>query len=140
MLQYVLASLPLVGGFAIGSTISTSTYDTNTAVGPPKWVFPVMWTILYVLLGYSALRVGFGNQAMVLWWIGLLLNFAWSPLYFGMNERAIALRVLQVLLLTTVLMAVAFYRVDPVAGWLQVPYIVWLAYAHHLNQANLAAE
>lgn len=131
MNDLLLAFVPLLGGFAIGSTVETTSYDRS--VGPPRWVFPVAWTILYAILGYSAYRVGFGNEAIILWWAGLLLNFMWSPVWFGQNDRSGGLMILQALIVTTVITSVAFYRVDKPAGLLQIPYLLWLGYAHYLS-------
>lgn len=131
MNDILLASVPLIGGFAIGQTVPTTSYDRT--VGPPRWVFPVAWTVLYILLGYSAYRVGFNNDAIMLWWAGLLLNFMWSPVWFGAGDKEGGLMILQALIVTTLVMAVAFYKVDKPAGWLQVPYLAWLTYAHYLS-------
>ncbi len=132
----VLMLLPLVGGSLISSKISTATYDART-VGPPRWVFPVAWTILYLLLGYSAYRVGVHHLAILLWVLGLVLNWSWTPIYFGKGDKQTALHVLQALIVVTVIMAIAFYRIDQPAGVLQLPYIAWLVYAHGLNQASI---
>ena len=133
-LHVILALTPLVGGFAIGSTVDTTSYDrSDLLLAPPRWMFPVAWTILYILLGYSAYRIGFGNQAIILWWVGLILNFAWTPAWFGANDKDAAKMILQALIVTTLVMALVFYRIDHVAGWLQAPYLVWLTYAYYLS-------
>lgn len=133
-MSVLLACLPLTIGFAIGSAIDTSSYKRST--GPPRWVFPVAWSILYTLLGYSAYRVGFGNEAILLWWVGLLLNFMWTPVYFGDGDRQGGLMIIQALIMTTLVMTVAFYQVDTTAGVLQIPYLLWLGYAHYLSTLN----
>ena len=127
----VLALVPVVAGFTMGKTVSTSSYDA-TSGGPPRWVFPVVWTVLYILLGYSAYRIGFSNEAIILWWVGLLLNLMWTPVYFGQGDNAGGKMIIEALLFTTVMMAIAFFRVDRTAGLLQIPYLVWLIYARTL--------
>lgn len=131
MNDILLASVPLIGGFAIGQTVQTTSW--NRTVGPPRWVFPVAWTVLYILLGYSAYRVGFNDDAIMLWWAGLLLNFMWSPVWFGAGDKSGGLMILQALIVTTLVMAIAFYKVDKPAGLLQIPYLTWLTYAHYLS-------
>lgn len=132
MKNILLAALPLTIGFVIGRSIRTTGYDEQK--GPPRWVFPVVWTVLYILLGYSAYRVGFGNDAIIFWWIGLLLNFLWTPVYFGNGDTLGGAMLIESLIVTTLVMTIAFYRVDHLAGMLQIPYLAWLVYARGLVQ------
>jgi tryptophan-rich sensory protein len=73
------------------------------------------------------------NDAIMLWWAGLLLNFMWSPVWFGAGDKSGGLMILQALIVTTLVMAIAFYKVDKPAGLLQIPYLAWLTYAHYLS-------
>lgn len=133
----LLIATPLIGGSLVSSTISTDSYDQDRSVGPPRWVFPATWTILYLILGYSAYRVGFTNPVIVTWWIGLILNWIWTPVYFGKNDRVGALYIIRSLIVVTIYMAIEFYGVDKTAGLLQLPYLAWLVYAMTLNQKSL---
>ena len=135
----LLIATPLIGGSLISSTISTDSYDSDRTVGPPRWVFPITWTILYLILGYSAYRVGFTNPVIVIWWIGLILNWIWTPVYFGKNDRVGALYIIRSLIVVTIYMAIEFYGVDKTAGLLQLPYLAWLVYAMTLNQKSLVS-
>lgn len=105
---------------------------------PPDWVFPVAWTVLYVLMGVGlALVVNRGGpgveRAAALWALQLAVNFVWSLLFFGKGAHLAALVCLVVLWLLILGMIRAFSRVSPAAAWLQVPYLLWVTFAGYLN-------
>ena len=105
---------------------------------PPDWVFPVAWTLLYVLMGVGlALVVNRGGpgteRAAALWALQLAVNFVWSLLFFGKGAYLAALVCLVVLWLLILGMIRAFARVSPAAAWLQVPYLLWVTFAGYLN-------
>lgn len=112
----------------------------KSALTPPGYVFPIAWTILYVLMGISmALVWNKSPQDRVptlrLWGFQLILNFFWSILFFGWNNPLGALICLVALFLVVLLMTLRFYSVSPAASWLQVPYLLWLLFAGYLNGA-----
>eukprot|EP00244_Chara_vulgaris_P013911 TRINITY_DN833_c0_g1_i1.p1 TRINITY_DN833_c0_g1~~TRINITY_DN833_c0_g1_i1.p1 ORF type:complete len:176 (+),score=21.95 TRINITY_DN833_c0_g1_i1:596-1123(+) len=106
---------------------------------PPNWAFPVVWMTLFVLMGIASWRIwlkgGFAVQALPLglYSFQLLLNFLWSPIFFGLHQVGWAL--VEILILWTSVLAciVSFYKVDPIAGYLLFPYIMWLTLASLLN-------
>jgi benzodiazapine receptor len=111
---------------------------------PPSWVFGPVWTTLYVLMAVAAWRVSLApagaarRQALVWFFIQLALNCAWSPVFFGLERPVLALGVIVALLIALALTIVHFLRVDRLAGWMLVPYIVWVAFATVLNGAIVA--
>lgn len=106
---------------------------------PPGWAFPVAWTTLYVMLGFvAALGVeapdsDARSKGLKLFGAQMLLNFMWSPIFFGMHEPGIALGVIVVMLVAAVGAALLLGRVRPLAGWLMAPYLLWLCFATALN-------
>ena len=105
---------------------------------PPDWVFPVVWTVLYVLMGVGlALVVNRGGEgvsrAVRLWVLQLAANFLWSLLFFGKGAHLAALVCLAVLWLLILGMIRAFARVSRPAAWLQVPHLLWVTFAGYLN-------
>ena len=111
------------------------------ALQPPPWVFMLAWSILYLLMGIGAALVW--NAAPRGWkdalipFIGqLFLNFLWSPLYFAWKLRLAAFFVLLGMFGLAVWMTAAFRRVRPLAGNLQIPYLLWLCFAGYLNLAG----
>lgn len=135
-------TLPLaVGGLAAGLTMgSMSQYAAlvQPPFAPPAWIFPIAWTILYVLMGWASLRVRQSgsperSNALALYYTQLAVNFVWPLLFFRVGLYGTAFWWLILLLALVLVTARAFYRIDKQAGWLLVPYLVWLVYAAYLN-------
>ena len=109
-------------------------------LSPPGWLFPVVWTILYILMGIASWLVLTSDtsperirRAMIPYIIQLVFNFFWSILFFNLERYLLAffwLAVLWVLVLKT---TVRFYRLSPLAGLLMLPYLVWVTFAGYLN-------
>ncbi len=106
---------------------------------PPPWVFGPAWTVLYILMGTAAGMVWGDRTAadtspgMVLYCVQLLLNAAWTAIFFGLRMPGIALAEILVLLAIIIACAIAFGKVRSAAGWLLVPYILWVTFATYLN-------
>lgn len=109
---------------------------------PPDWLFPLAWTVLYVLMAIAVWLVwrrpadtSWRDRAIGLWWLQLGLNLAWSFLFFG--QRAPLLGLIDVLLLWLAILATiaVFNRVERVAAWLMAPYLLWVSYATAVNAA-----
>lgn len=107
---------------------------------PPGVVFPIVWTVLYLLMGIGlALVVDKGGpdvpQAVVLWALQLALNFSWSLLFFAGSYFLAALLCLVILWVAILAMIGAFAAVSRPAAWLQIPYLLWVTFAGYLNLA-----
>jgi tryptophan-rich sensory protein len=103
---------------------------------PPDWVFPTVWSCLYVLIGVAAWLVWrrrAGRRALRPWFAQLAFNFLWSPVFFGLHSPALGLLVIVPLLAAILLCIRAFAPVRPAAAWLMVPYLAWVGYATYLN-------
>lgn len=103
---------------------------------PPNWVFPVVWSSQYVLIGISAWlvwRQPADRRALRPWFAQLVFNFLWSPAFFGLHSPALGLVAIVPLLASIVWTIVAFARVRSLAAWLMVPYLIWGGYATYLN-------
>ena len=117
---------------------------------PPAWAFPVAWTTLYVLMGLALAIVlhARGAQgrglAIALFFVQLLLNLVWSPLFFRAHQVGNALALILVLTVLVAVVAWLFGRIRPLAGILLIPYLVWLAFAsfltYEIRQLNPDAE
>jgi benzodiazapine receptor len=109
---------------------------------PPNWIFGPVWTLLYILMGYAAGRVwsstatdGFKRSALTAYVVQLLLNAAWSILFFTLQAPLVAL-VEMLLLWATILWCLRWFKqVDGVAWKLLVPYLMWVSFAAVLNGA-----
>ena len=130
-------------GWLSGSGSGNDWFDGLRKPGfmPPGWAFGVVWPILYALLGMALARVLALPQsprrgtALVLFFIQLALNLAWSPIFFAAHDMGLAL--ITIVLMTALAAGAAgqFRRLDPAASLLMVPYLAWLVFAAMLNSA-----
>ncbi|MBQ2893270.1 MAG: tryptophan-rich sensory protein [Oscillospiraceae bacterium] len=110
-------------------------------LAPPGIVFPIVWTVLYALMGIGAARVSTSenrqqkNVAINLFIIQLIVNFFWSFFFFNAQAFGFAAVWLVLLWVLVLLMIIAFWKVDRRAAWLQIPYLIWLTFAAYLNFA-----
>ncbi len=106
---------------------------------PPNWIFAPVWTALYIVMGVAAWRAwrvaGLESVPLVLFFVQLAFNFAWSFLFFRFHLIAAALGEIVVLFLLIGATAIAFWRNDRVAGLLMLPYLAWVGFAAALNYA-----
>ena len=108
-------------------------------LSPPGWVFPVVWTILYALMGISAARIFKAppskarSLGLNLFIAQLVANFFWSPIFFNLQAFGLAFFWLLILWGLVLWMIFTFRKVDPPAAKLQIPYILWLTFAAYLN-------
>lgn len=109
-------------------------------LSPPGWLFPVVWTILYLLMGYASYRVLTSGadpqqirQALVLYGAQLFFNFLWTPVFFGLEWRLAAFFILIILWVLIYLTMRAFSKIDELSGTLLLPYILWVTFAGYLN-------
>ena len=108
-------------------------------LSPPAIVFPIVWTVLYALMGIGAARVTTSPKrktddiALNLFVIQLIVNFFWSFFFFNAQAFGFAAIWLILLWVLVLLMIIAFWKVDRLAAWLQIPYLIWLTFAAYLN-------
>lgn len=131
----------LAGILSAGGTQIYNAVIDKPAFTPPAWVFPVVWTILYALMGVSAARVTLAPQSKERSWglnffvAQLIVNFFWPLLFFNAQAFGFALLWLILLWVLVLVMILTFRKVDPIAAWLQIPYLIWLTFAAVLNAA-----
>jgi translocator protein len=127
-----------LGSIATASNVATW-YATlvRPGIAPPNWIFAPVWTTLYILMAIAAWRVwriaGTRSRPMALFAVQLVLNCAWSFIFFAAHRIGAALAELLVLLVLVAWTTLAFARVDRTAGWLFVPYLAWSTFAAFLN-------
>lgn len=136
--------IPLIAGglstLIVGSDIKIYGTVIQPPLAPPSWLFPLMWTVLYILMGISLYLVRSSNAddysvkaATNVFAVQLFLNFIWSPVFFKMKLFLAAFFILIAMLVTVIVMTVRFYKISKPAGLLQIPYIIWLIIAGYLN-------
>lgn len=107
---------------------------------PPNIAFPIIWSVLYLLMAIAAARVA-GHPgsalAIALWSLQICLNTLWSGVFFGLHRMRAAAIVIGLLWLALAATIIAFVVIDPLAAALLVPYLIWGSYAFALNLAIL---
>jgi translocator protein len=130
--------LGLTAGLTAMQTSAQYAQLQGPSWAPPPWLFGPVWTVLYLLIGTSAWlvwRLEPKGPALRLWGAQLALNLAWTPLFFGLGLRFIALVDIVLLWLLIVATIVFFARRSKTAAWLLAPYLAWVSFATVLNAA-----
>ncbi len=158
LLRYALFIIPTIMllGFLSGQVSGSGEVNSwyreliKPETQPPGWVFGVVWPILYFMTGlaFSMILHARGavgrSVAIGLFLMQLVLNYLWSPLFFGQHKVTTALYLLIVIFLLSLATTFAFGRIRKAAAWLMVPYLAWLSFACILNfqidQLNPDAE
>lgn len=129
----------LVGGF-IG-LITSNSIDYNSLekpfLSPPSIVFPIVWTILYTLMGisYGILKSNSLTDSKIdfIYYLQLFVNALWSIFFFILKWRLFAFIWILLLLLLVVVMIIRFYKKNKTSALLQIPYLIWTIFATYLN-------
>ncbi len=114
---------------------------TQPLLSPPMILFPIVWTVLYILMGVGASRVYLEgakagkSRCLNLYVVQLVFNFFWSLIFFNARAYGFAFLWLLILLFLVVWMTFCFWKTDKLSGILQIPYILWLLFAAYLNFA-----
>lgn len=133
----------LVGGLsALITRTGVDIFETinKPSLSPPGWLFPVVWTILFILMGIASYLVlvsekpqGEINRALTVYGIQLIFNFFWSIFFFNFSFYLFSFIWLVLLWLLILATAVLFYRISKPAGYLMIPYLLWVTFAGYLN-------
>ncbi|MBX3006853.1 MAG: tryptophan-rich sensory protein [Melioribacteraceae bacterium] len=133
-------SVGAVAGMFTSQAVPTWYASLNRpSFSPPNWVFGPVWTSLYILLGISFFLIWKEssspkrNQAIKIFAIQMLLNFAWSFIFFYFNMIGIALIEIILLWFSIFAMIYLFYKIKPLAAYLNIPYLLWVSFATILN-------
>lgn len=133
--ELVGAASALVSGGSFGEYYGTL---TKPPIAPAGIVFPIAWAILYALIGAAIYLIslsdsGIKNKAYAFYIVQLVINFLWSPVFFGLKSLAGGVILALLLLFFSVCTAVLFFRINKTAFYLFVPYVIWTAYALYLS-------
>lgn len=138
---FVSILIPVGLGALVGFLTSSSTNYTNfnqPSFAPPAIVFPIVWTILYTLMGISSYIVSESNfqskeKALSTYWIQLIINLLWSIIFFTFDLKTLAFIWIILLIVLVIKMIKEFLSINKTAGYLQIPYLLWLVFAAILN-------
>ena len=113
-------------------------YLNKPPLAPPAIVFPIVWTILYTLMGISSYLISKSDSidvdnALKIYFLQLFVNFIWPILFFALNLRLLAFIWIILLDILVIIMIVRFLKINKTAGYLQIPYLIWILFATYLN-------
>ena len=129
----------LSGLLSRDGTRAYTTTIQQPPLSPPAIVFPIVWVILYGLMGFSAARVSLSppsparSTGLNLYAAQLIVNFFWSLIFFNAQAFVLAFLWLLLLWVLVVAMMAAFHKVDPLAAAFQAPYLIWISFAAYLS-------
>lgn len=131
----IVSSLLVQGNFLLYEEL------TRPPLAPPKYIFPIVWTILYILMGISSARIYLCEtsersdikQALTLYGVQLVFNFMWPIAFFNFEALLFAFIWLMIMWVIIILMMIKFYTIDKTAAYLQIPYLLWTTFAAYLN-------
>lgn len=126
----------VISGFLTFGSMAQYQEMYHPPLAPPGWVFPVVWLLLYTLMGIASYRIYLKNpkaEALKLYLIQLAVNFFWPVFFFNLGWQLFAAVWLLVLWYLVFVMIKEFARIDEGAARLMIPYLVWLTFAAYLN-------
>ncbi len=127
-----------LAGFLTQNSMEIYSQLKQPALSPPGWLFPIVWTILYLLMGISAYLIYSSNspnkeKALTIYVWQLLFNFLLSIVFFNLQNIPLAFIILIILWLLIIAMIKVFKEINPLAACLQIPYLLWVTFAGYLN-------
>ena len=139
----IAIAIPLVlvgGGSALATMNAMEQYGAiqKPMLSPPGWLFPVVWSILFLLMGIASYLVWRSDSpnrgtALTVYGIQLAFNFLWILVFFCMRSYGLSVGILLLLWLLILITTVLFYRIDHTTLWLMLPYLLWVTFAGYLN-------
>lgn len=143
MRQLIISILLSVGVGTVSALLTMNSIDVynelqKPALSPPGWIFSVVWTILYILMGISAYLIYISDspdkyKALKIYIAQLIVNALWSVIFFNLECYLFSFIWLILLLILVILMVKSFSAINKTAGYLQIPYLLWLIFAGYLN-------
>jgi len=119
--------------FTISSIPTWYALLSKPTFSPPNWLFGPVWTILYTLIGISLYKIWIKKGDLKLFAFHLVLNAIWSPIFFGLKNLGLAFLIIMMMDTTLIIIIKRFLKIDRIAGYLLIPYLLWISFASLLN-------
>jgi len=143
---YIISVLIALGVGGLSALITSSSMDiydeiVKPELAPPGFLFPIVWGVLFVLMGISAAivynktktRKSIANTGLGVYALQLAVNFFWSILFFNLRAFLFSFVWLILLWILIIIMIIRFLKISPLAAYLQIPYLIWVTFAGYLN-------
>lgn len=137
----ILLTLAVGGMSGFLTSMGMDSFDalTKPPLTPPSFLFPIVWTVLFILMGVGAARIfmteptAARNRALIVYVVQLAVNFLWSIIFFNLQAYGFAFFWLILLWILILTMIYLFCKVDKPAALIQIPYAIWVTFAGYLN-------
>lgn len=142
--KYIILNIAIslgIGGLSAFFTMNSMDIYQNInrpKLAPPGYIFPIVWTILYVLMGISSYLIHRSNHknketALIIYYFQLLINFSWPIFFFNYQNFLLALAILFILNILVIILIKVTYSINHLASYLLIPYLIWVLFALYLN-------
>lgn len=132
--------LPLVVGIVVGLIINGSIFYSNylkPPLAPPSFLFPIVWTILYFLMGLSFYLLNkdsfVSDNTKLIYYLQLIVNALWSIIFFVLNLKFLAILWIILLVILIIIMIIKFFNINKLSAYLNIPYLIWCIFATYLT-------
>lgn len=142
--KYIILNIAIslgIGGLSAFFTMNSMDIYQNInrpKLAPPGYIFPIVWTILYVLMGISSYLIHRSNHknketALIIYYFQILINFSWPIFFFNYQNFLLALAILFILNILVIILIKVTYSINHLASYLLIPYLIWILFALYLN-------
>ena len=132
---FIYTFIPLIVGIISSLLTNMDTYSmvNKPPLAPPGIVFPIVWTILYLLIGYSSYRVRDDKDSLKLFYTNLAINGIWSIIFFNLENYLGGFILVIIMIILQIFILIRFKKIDSLAYKLNIPYLIWLIFASYLS-------
>ena len=132
---FIYTFIPLIVGIISSILTNMNTYNmvNKPPLSPPGIVFPIVWTILYLLIGYSSYRVRDDKDSLKLFYTNLAINGIWSIIFFNLENYLGGFILVIIMIILQIFILIRFKKIDSLAYKLNIPYLIWLIFASYLS-------
>lgn len=133
--KYLPIFIPIILGTIVSFIIKTDNYNiiNKPVLSPPKIVFPIVWSIIYLIMGYSYYKTSKDKEETKVYYLQLIINLTWSIIFFNFKLYFLAIIWIMLLIYLVIKMIKLFYNDNKLSAYLNIPYLIWLIFAFYLT-------
>lgn len=133
--KYLPIFIPIILGTIVSFIIKTDNYNiiNKPVLSPPKIVFPIVWSIIYLIMGYSYYKTSKDKEETKIYYLQLIINLTWSIIFFNFKLYFLAIIWIMLLIYLVIKMIKLFYNDNKLSAYLNIPYLIWLIFAFYLT-------
>ena len=132
---FVYTFMPLLGGIIVSILSDVSSYKiiNKPVLSPKGFVFPLVWTILYILLGYSSYITKDDKKSLKIFYINLAINYIWTFIFFNLGNYLQGFILILIMIILEVILLIRYFNKNKKAFIINIIYTIWLLYAAYLS-------